>query len=77
MSAGSSAAALRLPVDLINAYRERGVVLKQGYGLTEVGVNCFAMSSEDATRKAGSIGRPFMFTEASSCGREGPRRAGR
>lgn len=53
-----------LPVDLISEYRQRGVVLKQGYGLTEVGVNCFAMSSEDATRKAGSIGRPLMFTEA-------------
>jgi fatty-acyl-CoA synthase len=52
-----------LPIDLINEYRKRGVVLKQGYGLTEVGVNCFAMTSEDATRKAGSIGRPLMFTE--------------
>jgi fatty-acyl-CoA synthase len=53
-----------LPVYLIDAYRERGVVLRQGYGLTEVGVNCFAMTSEDAVRKAGAIGRPFMFTEA-------------
>ena len=53
-----------LPIDLIAEYQRRGLVLKQGYGLTEVGVNCFAMSSEDATRKAGSIGRPLMFTEA-------------
>jgi fatty-acyl-CoA synthase len=53
-----------LPRHLIDLYRERGVVLRQGYGLTEVGVNCFAMSDEDAWTKAGSIGRPLMFTEA-------------
>jgi fatty-acyl-CoA synthase len=53
-----------LPVELIHAYQRRGFVLKQGYGLTEVGVNCFAMSPQDAVRKAGSIGRPLMFTEA-------------
>ncbi|MFZ3333335.1 MAG: long-chain fatty acid--CoA ligase [Candidatus Acidiferrales bacterium] len=53
-----------LPIDLIAEYQRRGVVLKQGYGLTEVGVNCFTMSSEDARRKAGSVGRPLMFTQA-------------
>jgi fatty-acyl-CoA synthase len=53
-----------LPIDLVEAYSKRGVVLKQGYGLTEVGVNCFSMSSEEALRKVGSIGKPMMFTEA-------------
>ena len=53
-----------LPRHLVDVYRERGIVLRQGYGLTEVGVNCFAMSNEDAWSKAGSIGRPLMFTEA-------------
>jgi fatty-acyl-CoA synthase len=53
-----------LPRHLIDIYRERGVVMRQGYGLTEVGVNCFAMSDEEAWTKAGSIGRPLMFTEA-------------
>ncbi|HSL17864.1 MAG TPA: long-chain fatty acid--CoA ligase [Methylomirabilota bacterium] len=52
-----------LPRHLIDLYRERGAVLRQGYGLTEVGVNCFAMSDQDAWAKAGSIGRPLMFTE--------------
>ena len=52
-----------LPTFLIDAYRERGVTLKQGYGLTEVGVNCFTMTVEDAHAKQGSIGRPVMFTE--------------
>jgi fatty-acyl-CoA synthase len=53
-----------LPHDIIEAYQRRGVVFKQGYGLTEVGVNCFAMSVDDSVRKAGTIGRPLMFTRA-------------
>ncbi len=53
-----------LPLDLIEAYQRRGVVFKQGYGLTEVGVNCFSMTGEESVRKAGSIGKPLMFTEA-------------
>jgi fatty-acyl-CoA synthase len=53
-----------LPAYIAESYRRRGIVFKQGYGLTEVGVNCFAMTAEDAERKAGSIGKPMMFTEA-------------
>ncbi|MFH1176573.1 MAG: long-chain fatty acid--CoA ligase [Acidobacteriota bacterium] len=53
-----------LPLYLIEAYQRRGVVFRQGYGLTEVGVNCFAMTNEDSVRKKGAIGKPMMFTEA-------------
>lgn len=53
-----------LPFHIIAAYQRRGVVFKQGYGLTEVGVNCFAMTIEESVRKAGSIGKPLMFTQA-------------
>jgi fatty-acyl-CoA synthase len=53
-----------LPAPLAALYRQRGLVMKQGYGLTEAGVNCFAMSAEEAARKAGSIGRPMLFTQA-------------
>lgn len=60
-----------LPPSLVEAYRRRGIVLKQGYGLTEVGVNCFAMTAEEAVRKAGSIGKPLMFTEARVVDRHG------
>ena len=49
---------------LMAAWREeRGVVFRQGYGLTEVGPNCFAMSDRDSLAKAGSIGRPIMHSE--------------
>ncbi len=53
-----------LPTSLIERYRSRGVILRQGYGLTEVGVNCFAMTDADAWERPGSIGKPLMFTEA-------------
>ncbi|HEU4464405.1 MAG TPA: long-chain fatty acid--CoA ligase, partial [Gemmatimonadota bacterium] len=60
-----------LPVFLIEEYRRRGVVLKQGFGMTEVGVNCFAMTSEEALGKAGSVGKPLLWTEARIAGEEG------
>jgi fatty-acyl-CoA synthase len=60
-----------LPRYLIDRYGERGVVFKQGYGLTEAGVNCFAMTAEEAGRKAGSIGKPMLFAEARVCSADG------
>ena len=64
-----------LPLYIIEAYQRRGVVFKQGYGLTEVGVNCFSMTVEESARKKGSIGKPMMFTEARAAG-AGRRRSG-
>ena len=60
-----------LPLQLLHAYQERGLIFRQGYGLTEVGVNCFAMSDEDSLRKSGSVGKPMMFTEAKLLGLQG------
>ena len=51
------------PVSLIHAWREaKGGVLRQGYGLTEVGVNCFTMSNEESVRKIGSVGHPIYHS---------------
>jgi fatty-acyl-CoA synthase len=52
------------PVPLIEAYQKRGAAFTQGYGLTEVGPNCFKLALEDAVRKAGSIGFPSFHSEA-------------
>ena len=60
-----------LPLYIIEAYQRRGVTFKQGYGLTEVGVNCFAMTTEESRRKPGSIGKPLMFTQARLAGADG------
>lgn len=51
-----------LPAYIIEAYQQRGVVFKQGFGMTEVGVNCFTMTIEESFAKPGSIGKPLMFT---------------
>jgi fatty-acyl-CoA synthase len=60
-----------LPEYIAAAYQQRGIVFKQGYGLTEVGVNCFAMTVEESVRKRGSIGKPLMMTEARIASEEG------
>lgn len=60
-----------LPHYIIEAYQKRGVEMKQGYGMTEAGVNCFSMTVDDARRKAGSIGKPMMFTEVRIAGDDG------
>jgi fatty-acyl-CoA synthase len=60
-----------LPLQLLRDYQERGLIFRQGYGLTEVGVNCFAMSDEDSLRKSGSVGKAMMFTEAKLIDLEG------
>jgi fatty-acyl-CoA synthase len=52
-----------LPTWIIDTYQRRGVAFKQGYGLTEVGVNCFSMTVEESASHPGSIGKPLMFTE--------------
>jgi len=60
------------PRSLMAAWRqERGVVFRQGYGLTEVGPNCFAMSDEDSVPKSGSIGRPIMHSQMRLVGADG------
>lgn len=60
-----------LPHFIIDAYQKRGVVFKQGFGMTEVGVNCFTMTVADSYRKRGSIGRPMMFTAVKLVDAEG------
>ncbi|GCD79530.1 class I adenylate-forming enzyme family protein [Schleiferia thermophila] len=45
-----------LPVTLIQLWAEKGVPIRQGYGLTECGPNVTSLPEEDAIRKRGSIG---------------------
>ncbi len=51
------------PVSLIAAWRAaKGGYLRQGYGLTEVGVNCFTMTNEESVAKVGSVGKPIFHS---------------
>lgn len=53
-----------IQTSLINAYQELSIQFKQGFGMTEVGPNCFLLNEEDAVRKQGSIGKPMSHTIA-------------
>lgn len=52
------------PLPLVKRLTARGLRLKQGFGLTEVGVNCFCLDAYDAERKIGSIGHANFAMEA-------------
>jgi fatty-acyl-CoA synthase len=52
------------PVPLMETWRkEKGIVFRQGYGLTEVGANCFSMTDEDSAPKSGSVGKPIFHSK--------------
>ncbi len=53
-----------MPIPLINIWHNKGVFVRQGFGLTEVGPNCFSLHQDDAIRKKGSIGFPNFYIEA-------------
>ncbi|MBF0447212.1 MAG: AMP-binding protein [Magnetococcales bacterium] len=56
----SGGAPLSLP--LIQAYHKKGIPFKQGFGLTEVGPNCFLHETEESYQHPDSIGRPMAQT---------------
>lgn len=50
-----------MSIDLIKVWQERGIPIRQGFGLTEFGPNVFSLNEEDALRKIGSIGFPNFY----------------
>ncbi len=52
------------PAPLRERFAARGVAFRQGYGMTEAGVNCFAISSEEARLRPASVGRPMPYAQA-------------
>jgi fatty-acyl-CoA synthase len=65
-SGGSS-----LPPSLVQEYAQRGIVIQQGFGMTETGPSVFLIDREHALSKAGSVGKPVMHTEVCIMDREG------
>jgi fatty-acyl-CoA synthase len=41
----------------------KGGIFRQGYGLTEVGANCFSMTDEESVAKIGSVGKPIFHSK--------------
>lgn len=52
-----------MPIPLIEKYHNKGILIRQGYGLTEVGPNVTSLNHQDAIRKQGSIGTPNFYYE--------------
>jgi fatty-acyl-CoA synthase len=53
-----------LPPELVHEWlAAKGGVFRQGYGLTEVGVNCFSMTDEESRAKIGSVGKPIFHSK--------------
>lgn len=50
-------------VSLIEAFQKVNVMFKQGFGLTEVGPNCFLLEEDFALKKQGSIGKPMPHSD--------------
>jgi fatty-acyl-CoA synthase len=65
-SGGSS-----LPAALVQRYAERGIIVQQGFGMTETGPTVFIITKGNAVRKAGSVGKPVLHTDVCIQDREG------
>ncbi len=60
------------PPQLIRTWQEqKNVIFRQGYGLTEVGPNCFSMTDEESVRKVGSVGKPIFHSRMRLVDRNG------
>ena len=61
-SAGVGGAPCALAI--LQAWADRGVLLRQGFGMTETSPASIFLDPADAIRKLGSTGKPLMHTEA-------------
>lgn len=52
------------PDTLLDAWLDRGFNFRQGFGMTEVGPNCFSLPPSQTRRKRGSVGRPVLHGDA-------------
>lgn len=59
------------PASVVERVRAAGYRMHEGYGLTECGPNCFAISDEEAVARPGSVGWPVPFLEMRLVDEEG------
>ncbi|MCC2677504.1 MAG: Acyl-CoA synthetase [Pseudobdellovibrio sp.] len=52
-----------MPIELIKTWHEKGIPVRQGYGLTEFGPNVFSLHQDSSMRKIGSIGFANFYVE--------------
>ncbi len=51
------------PLEIYEAFNQKGKLFKEGYGLTEAGPNNFYIDSYEAYGKKGSVGKAMLFNE--------------
>ncbi len=59
------------PVALLERYAERGIVIQQGFGMTETGPTVFVIDRAHAVSKAGSVGKPQLLVDVRIVDRDG------
>lgn len=60
-----------ISIQLIETYHEKGIFIRQGYGMTEAGPNLTSLHENDAIRKIGSIGKPNLYVKTKIVSDEG------
>ena len=45
------------------SFQKKGLLFKQGYGLTEAGPNNFFIEPQDVYKKVGSVGKPMFYND--------------
>lgn len=61
------------PKPIYECFQKRGLLFKEGYGLTEAGPNNFSIEAEVAMNKKGAIGKSMLFNEVKIINKEGQR----
>jgi fatty-acyl-CoA synthase len=57
-----------MPEPLLRTWRDRGVEIVQGYGLTEASPNVLCLPPEDAMRRLGWAGKPYPHVDVALAG---------
>ena len=60
-----------MPVSLLETYATRGLIIRQGFGMTETGPTVFLVDHANAMTKSGSVGKPQLFVEVRIIDRQG------
>ncbi len=60
-----------LPASLVQQYHQAGIVLQQGFGMSEAAPSIATLAKERAVAKAGSIGQPLFHVQVRIAGEDG------
>lgn len=52
-----------MDISLINQFEEKGISIRQGFGMTEAGPNLTSLHHEQSKNRIGSIGKPNMYVK--------------